>query len=775
MNRRGSPNVLRLICILVVAVGGAAQPLPGEPVDGPRLSESARVIYVDDDAAGANNGSSWADAFNYLQDALAQAAVAAKPVEVRVAQGNYKPDQGAGMTPGDQTASFRLLNGVTLNGGYAGVTAPEPDARDVDLYETILNGDLAGNGSNDFPGGADDSCHVVTGSLTDSTAVMDGLTITAGNWPSSFLCGFQRGSTARVFIDAGSPMIRDCRFMDVRGFGAEAVVFLCNRSAPTFIGCVFSGNENGMHSVESSPTLLHCLFAGNTWEAMDCAGDGAPSLTDCRFESNATGIKGSGNVSLTLADCTFVDNSTAMSVWSGTVSATNCIFERNRQAVGLTSGSLRLTRCRFDGNTSGAVDGAGDISLTQCSFTGNSGGLAAAIEAFSSVTASDCTFTANTGLVAGAILGGKILTLRNCEFSGNVGRLAGAVDMDGDVLKATGCLFTGNSSERAGALYSGAALFSLSNCTFSDNRGLVNAIRHYKPGPVCPAEVTQCIIWDGPAAVLEESSTASPITVAYSNVQGGYTGEGNIDVDPYFVAPGHWADPNDPSVVLRPEDPDAVWVPGDYHLMSQAGHWDREGADWVQDEATSPCIDAGDPNGPMGAEPFPNGGIVNLGGYGGTAEASRSYFGGPVCERQIAGDINGDCVVDATDMEILTSHWLLQGWPTSDLPPTITITQPIDGDEFHGTAPMSVRADATDPDGFVIRVAFRMEYRGETINRGSGSTDADPSDGWGCEWQWSSRVSTEPQEIWTIWGEAMDNDGNITVSPKIKVTLHVTN
>ena len=83
---------------------------------------------------------------------------------------------------------------------------------------------------------------------------------------------------------------------------------------------------------------------------------------------------------------------------------------------------------------------------------------------------------------------------------------------------------------------------------------------------------------------------------------------------------------------------------------------------------------------PSAQEVFPNGGIVNMGAYGGTAEASRSYLGHPVCETQIAGDINGDCMVDDKDQAILTRHWLQQGWPGTDLPPTITITQPKDGD-----------------------------------------------------------------------------------------------
>ena len=51
---------------------------------------SAKIIYVDVDAKGANDGSSWADAYNYLQDALMMAPAG---IEIRIAEGTYKPDQ----------------------------------------------------------------------------------------------------------------------------------------------------------------------------------------------------------------------------------------------------------------------------------------------------------------------------------------------------------------------------------------------------------------------------------------------------------------------------------------------------------------------------------------------------------------------------------------------------------------------------------------------------------------------------------------------------------
>ena len=76
--------------------------------------------------------------------------------------------------------------------------------------------------------------------------------------------------------------------------------------------------------------------------------------------------------------------------------------------------------------------------------------------------------------------------------------------------------------------------------------------------------------------------------------------------------------------MVKPDNPDAVWVIGDYHLQSQAGRWDPEAWRWWQDRTTSPCIDAGDPTSPVGREPPPNGGIIDLGAYGGTTEASKS-------------------------------------------------------------------------------------------------------------------------------------------------------
>ena len=126
-------------------------------------------------------------------------------------------------------------------------------------------------------------------------------------------------------------------------------------------------------------------------------------------------------------------------------------------------------------------------------------------------------------------------------------------------------------------------------------------------------------------------------TAVYSDIQGGWPGDGNIDADPLFVALGHWADPADADVTVDPDTAGAEWVPGDYHLQSQGWRWDDRGRQWVSDAVTSPCIDAGDPDSPLLDEPLtvpqdPGGPQVanpriNMGAYGGTAQASLAPSG----------------------------------------------------------------------------------------------------------------------------------------------------
>ncbi|MBI4717454.1 MAG: hypothetical protein HY763_06595 [Planctomycetes bacterium] len=117
------------------ALAGLVLGLVGSPA-------GAETICVDADAVGpVHDGASWCTAFTDLQDALRAAAESGGAItEVRVANGVYRPDCGSG----DRTASFQLLSGVAIRGGYAGCGARDPDWREYECLETVSSGPLAG-------------------------------------------------------------------------------------------------------------------------------------------------------------------------------------------------------------------------------------------------------------------------------------------------------------------------------------------------------------------------------------------------------------------------------------------------------------------------------------------------------------------------------------------------------------------------------------------------------------------------------------------------------
>ena len=167
------------------------------------LPARAAVHHVKADATGANDGSSWLDAFIELQSAL----TAAEPGdEIWVAAGTYTPDYdvASGLHTGDRSATFQLKSGVALYGGFVGAETVR-DQRDLAATESILSGDLSADDGDSRPGcepnsggattngggagdGNTDPCTrgensntVVTAFDVGPSTILDGFTITAGN------------------------------------------------------------------------------------------------------------------------------------------------------------------------------------------------------------------------------------------------------------------------------------------------------------------------------------------------------------------------------------------------------------------------------------------------------------------------------------------------------------------------------------------------------------------------------------------------------------------
>ncbi|MFT3686596.1 MAG: GC-type dockerin domain-anchored protein [Phycisphaerales bacterium] len=226
---------------------------------------SAQVVFVDAAAASGGDGASWGSAFNSLQAGLAAARSSLAVREVRVAQGVYRPG-----VPGDgREATFRLVAGVSLRGGYAGVASSDPDARDLRATPTVLSGDLAGNDTSG--GGAGDrgenAYHVVSASGLAYPTVIDGFHITGGRADGA---GSQsEGGGLRALQCGANLTVSRCIIRDNDATLAGGVMIRESQGLVT--GCVVAGNRavskpgmvcDGM-ATGVTPRIDHCTFAYN--------------------------------------------------------------------------------------------------------------------------------------------------------------------------------------------------------------------------------------------------------------------------------------------------------------------------------------------------------------------------------------------------------------------------------------------------------------------------------------------------------------------------------
>jgi hypothetical protein len=331
-------------------------------------THAGTVIHVDDDAAAGGDGVSWGTAFRFLQDAL---AAGPGVTEIRVAQGIYRPDRSEASPggTGDRQAKFQLASGQAVRGGYAGIGAPDPDARDTELYETVLSGDLLGDDGPDFANNGENSLNVVSGNLTDGTAILDGFTITAGN--ANLLHTFDNGAGMEI-LD-GSPTVVGCLLTENSAVASGGGMYVTG-GAPTVTGCRFIGNVagfgGGLKSDFASPSVIRCLFRENS------AGDGGglqsadsdSTVIGCAFVENAAdsiagGVDFLGGVS-SMSCCTLAGNSAGTSgglrVFVATLAMTNSIVWGNSSTDGTQISvtlfsDLTVSHCDVEGADSGIV------------------------------------------------------------------------------------------------------------------------------------------------------------------------------------------------------------------------------------------------------------------------------------------------------------------------------------------------------------------------------------------------------------------------------------
>lgn len=669
---------------------GPAEVLNGEP-NNPRPTA---IVYVDAAAVGVHDGSSWQHAFLRLRDALDQAV---SGCEIRIAQGTYRPDQTR-VNPGgsnDPGASFQITNlsYISIKGGYAGVSGTDPDARQIDQYVTILSGDLQGN---DLPG-LDPDLFDTDPSRTDNSEsiiqldtaghiLLDGLTIQGANgdgWfaEESAVAGYQSTFT-----------VRQCRLLDnvvgLSGLAAGMVVYESrlerNRlgvfhqpAAPitltktvftqNTVGAQVSDSWNGDGGTGGVHVILQCQFTGNGEGLIIFPEWGASGvmIDQCDFMSNAGGISDQpppleATTYLVIDDCRFEGNGpyAALDTSFGTKELFNCDFINNFDGSAIFQGahcSVWAENCLFQNNTSASFWGGGGaigtdvlehsgMTLIDCDFLNNTavsdGG--AVLSVWGDVHIEGCSFVNNTSQTG---TGGAVYVWSYSQFDvldslfrNNDAALSGGAvyqqDAEGpEASLYAHVLFAGNTSLEGGGVTCNGSLANFNHCTFASNAaefGSAIACDSFEQSTPSSLTITNSILWNGGSPIGNRDLSA--IAIRYSDIEGGWAGEGNLNADPLLA--------------------DAV--NGDVHVKSAYGRWDAAQAIWVYDAVTSPCIDAGDPNDTGWTnEHWPHGRRVNMGAFGGTAQASLSGD-----TSGTMADLNGDGLVNLEDYAEFSEDWL---------------------------------------------------------------------------------------------------------------------
>ena len=277
-----------------------------------KLSRTPQIYYVKWNATGANDGTSWANAYTDLQSAL---SAASNSDEIWVAAGTYKPGN-------DRTSTFILKDGVAIYGGFAGTEA-SLNQRDPSVNVTILSGDLNGDDNSnilpDEPTRAENVLHVVSSSGVSNTTILDGFTIKSGNanlgaynTPTAYGGGMWNGD--------GEPILTNLIYADNSALYLGGGMFVTNSNS-TLTNVTFDKNYSavyggGLAIYPGNPILTNAKFINNT--AAESGGGtvnlngSRPIFTDVTFSGNTAALHGGGMANYsshpTISKSTFYDN-----------------------------------------------------------------------------------------------------------------------------------------------------------------------------------------------------------------------------------------------------------------------------------------------------------------------------------------------------------------------------------------------------------------------------------------------------------------------------------
>jgi len=337
----------------------------------------------------------------------------------------------------------------------------------------------------------------------------------------------------------------------------------------------------GIYCSGASPTIINCFVINNSvyaWNCSHCSGG--------TVEAFGGGISCVSNSHPIIINCTV----------SGNLAKVPNLIEGYGDAYGggifcSSDSTVAVYNCTITSNTSHGGMWMSDASWIHYAQDSYGGGI--------------------------YISSGASSSIKNTLFADNETKLVSGEDYDG----------VNYGKSRGAGIFCGADVnVIIDNCTFYGNYTDPTGVRGNGGGIFGPATVSNCIIWNN----LSSSQIAGSANVTYSDIEGGFSGTGNINADPCFVS----------------------GPLGDYYLSQTAA---GQGSD-------SPCVDAGSNTAAnLGMDIYTtrtdkvwDEGIVDM-GY---------HYAGNVA------DLDNDGDVDLFDFAILASQWQdVPGLPSADIAP----------------------------------------------------------------------------------------------------------